>query len=352
LRRTRTLVALAAALFAGLFAVATYLWLSGKEARRQAETNAQQAEQERQKTQKALTALQEESGRTQSAQERAENQSILASQNAREAVQQRNQALGRQLASDSVLVRNSNADGTVAALLGIESLQRAETVQGYEALWGAGVRMAREVSRLAHQGIVAAVAFSPDGTLVATGSWDNTARVFEARTGREVSRLAHQSVVNAVAFSPDGTLVATGSWDNTARVFEARTGCEVSRLAHQSVVSAVAFSPDGTLVATHSGDNTARVFEARTGREVARLALGELVQRVDFVSGGRFLRAVSGETDLHITQDPIQVPDLIAQACSKLDRNLTREEWTTYLFGLPYRETCRQLNPAASGKQK
>jgi len=58
------------------------------------------------------------------------------------------------------------------------------------------------------------VAFSPDGKLVATGSWDNTARVFEAASGREVSRLAHQSTVDAVAFSPDGKLLVTqtGNW--------------------------------------------------------------------------------------------------------------------------------------------
>jgi WD40 repeat protein len=107
---------------------------------------------------------------------------------------------------------------------------------------------------------------------------------------------------------------------------------------------AVAFSPDGTLVATGSADKGAQVFEARTGRELARLALGGQVRLVDFVSGGRYLRAVSGTTDLHITQDFIHASDLITDACSKLDRNLTREEWTNYLGNLPYRETCQQLN--------
>jgi WD40 repeat protein len=117
-------------------------------------------------------------------------------------------------------------------------------------------------------------------------------------------------------------------------------------------VYAVAFSPDGTLVATGSEDKSARVFEARTGREVARLALGEPVRRVDLVSGGRSLRAVSGEVDLRITKDLIRVSDLIAEACSKLDRNLTREEWAIYLGGLPYRESCQQLNPGVVGKRK
>jgi WD40 repeat protein len=74
--------------------------------------------------------------------------------------------------------------------------------------------MGREVSRLDHQGEVSAVAFSPDGKLVATGSGDNTARVFEAATGHEVSRLTHQREVSAVAFSPNGNLfiAQTGNW--------------------------------------------------------------------------------------------------------------------------------------------
>ena len=139
---------------------------------------------------------------------------------------------------------------------------------------------------LRHGGRVNSVAFSPDGKLVATGSSDKTARVFEAATGREVSRLADQNGVNAVAFSPDGKLVATGSWDNTARVVEAATGREVSRLAHQNWVNAVAFSPDGKLVATGSDDHTARVFEAATGREVSRLAHQDTVRAVAFSPDG------------------------------------------------------------------
>ena len=101
---------------------------------------------------------------------------------------------------------------------------------------------------MTQQGPVNAVAFSPDGRWVAMGSDDQTARVFEARTGKEVSHLAQQGTVRAVAFSPDGRWVATGSDDQTARVFEASTGKEVSRLTQRDKVRAVAFSPDGRWV--------------------------------------------------------------------------------------------------------
>jgi hypothetical protein len=121
-------------------------------------------------------------------------------------------------------------------------------------------------------------------------------------------------------------------------------------MPHQDFVLAGAFSPDGTLVATGSADNTVRVFEARTGREIARLSLGEHVRALKFVSGGRSLRSAVGDTDLHITDDFVYAPDLIADACSKLDRNLTPEEWAAYLGKIPYRKTCEHLNPAVTGK--
>ena len=67
---------------------------------------------------------------------------------------------------------------------------------------------------------MAAVAFSPEGTRVLTGSNDNTARLWEAATGKVVATLAgHAGAVRAVAFSPDGARVLTGSEDNTAQLW-------------------------------------------------------------------------------------------------------------------------------------
>jgi WD40 repeat protein len=191
------------------------------------------------------------------------------------------------------LVRTFRLNGTVNAVAFspdgklVATGSADDTARVFEAATG------REVSRLIHQADVYAVAFSPDGKLVATGSKDNAARVFEAATGREVSRLAHQDVVGAVAFSPNGKLVATASVDHTARVFEAATGRVVFRLAHQGVVYAVAFSPDGKLVATGSEDHTARVFEAATGREVSRLAHQDVVGAVAFSPNGKLVATAS-----------------------------------------------------------
>ena len=225
------------------------------------------------------------------------------------------------------------------------------------------VRTGRELSRLPHDRNVYAAAFSPDSKMVVSWSPDNTARVFEAQTGREIARLVHQGYVFDAVFSPNGELIATGSRDKTSRVFEARTGREIARLVHENEVTEVTFSPDGKLVATASADKTSRIFEARTGRELARLAIGDPIHRIDSMPDGHFLRVASAEQIvnfsnaffradqeiLHISQDYFHVSDLIMEACSKLERNLSPEEWVAYMGGASYHRSCQRLNPAIVG---
>ena len=67
--------------------------------------------------------------------------------------------------------------------------------------------------------VVLDVAFSPDGTRLATGSAARGARVWDAASGQQLLEVRHDHQVTAVAFSPDGTRLATGSDDKTARVW-------------------------------------------------------------------------------------------------------------------------------------
>jgi WD40 repeat protein len=117
-----------------------------------------------------------------------------------------------------------------------------------------------------HDAPVTCVAFSPDGQTVLTGSWDRTARLWDAQTGQPKETLPHNGRVVAVAFSPDGQTVLTGSWDQTARLWDARTGQPKEPLPHNGRVVAVAFSRDGQTVLTGSTDQTARLWDAQTGQ--------------------------------------------------------------------------------------
>ena len=116
---------------------------------------------------------------------------------------------------------------------------------------------------------VLAVSFSPDGTTVASGSDDETVRLWEVDSGQEKAILrGHTDRVFAVSFSPDGTTVASGSADGTVRLWEVDSGQEKATLeGHTDGVFSVSFSPDGTTVASGSADGTVRLWEVANGQE-------------------------------------------------------------------------------------
>ena len=126
------------------------------------------------------------------------------------------------------------------------------------------------------------MAFSPDGQRIVTGSWDQTAKVWEAASGRELLTLkGHSAPIWSVAFSPDGQRIVTGSEDQTAKVWEAASGKELLTLkGHSAPIWSVAFSPDGQRIVTGSEDQTAKVWEAASGKELLTLkghSAGDLV---------------------------------------------------------------------------
>ena len=114
------------------------------------------------------------------------------------------------------------------------------------------------------------MAFSPDGTRIATGTGsDGGARVLDAPPARRSPAWTDRRG-DAVAFSPDGTRIATAS-AMAARGLRGGYRREIARVNHDGRVNAVAFSPDGARVATGSSDGGARVFDAATGAQIARL---------------------------------------------------------------------------------
>jgi len=138
--------------------------------------------------------------------------------------------------------------------------------------WQPQTHLALKTLRGHRRGVYSA-AFSPDGQRIVTGSWDNTAKVWDAASGTNLFTLTgHNNYVYSVAFSPDGQRIVTGSWDTTARVWEAASGKLLAMFpGHSGNIFSVAFSPDGQRIVSGSADKTANVWEAASGQELLML---------------------------------------------------------------------------------
>ncbi|TAN49236.1 MAG: NACHT domain-containing protein [Methylococcaceae bacterium] len=146
-----------------------------------------------------------------------------------------------------------------------------------------------------HGGRITSLALDPAGAGLISGSYDNTARLWDAQTGAELRRLQHGDGVIAVAFAPDGKTLLTASWDNTARLWDAQTGAELRRLPHDSTVNAVAFAPDGKTLLTGSWNSTARLWDAQTSAALRRFAHSGDVKAVAFAPDGQTLYTAGDE---------------------------------------------------------
>jgi WD40 repeat protein len=147
------------------------------------------------------------------------------------------------------------------------------------------------------------VAYSPDGTLLAIGGDGGQVEIVEAATGKAILMLSgHTGATWGLAFSADGTRLATANGDGTAKVWDVVTGKLLLTLTgHTDALEGVAFSPDGKMIATGSDDNTARIWDAATGNQLQLLAHHErYVFSVAFTPDGRRLATASADRAIKI----------------------------------------------------
>ncbi|GAA0420692.1 hypothetical protein Acor_83280 [Acrocarpospora corrugata] len=152
------------------------------------------------------------------------------------------------------------------------------SADGTVRIWDARTAIQLGEPLIGHAGAVRSVVFSPDGTRLATGSDGSAVRIWDARTGTPIGNplIGHSKRVSSVVFSLDGSRLASGSDDGTVRIWDARTGTPIGEplTGHTSWVNSVAFSPDGTRLATGSADKTVRIWDARTGTPIGEPLTG------------------------------------------------------------------------------
>jgi WD40 repeat protein len=132
--------------------------------------------------------------------------------------------------------------------------------------------------------VVRSAIFSPDGTQIVTPCDDRTARIWDVKSGAQLHCLTgHTKWVSSASFSPDGTQIVTASSDTTARIWDVRSGAQLHCLGHDDWVKSASFSPDGTQIVTASHDNTARIWDVKSGAQ-----LHSLTGHTDWVSSANF----------------------------------------------------------------
>ncbi|HZY89019.1 MAG TPA: sigma-70 family RNA polymerase sigma factor [Gemmataceae bacterium] len=185
--------------------------------------------------------------------------------------------------TDRVLSLALSRDGRVLASSGCSD----HTVRLWEVATG------KELRRLPHAESVTGVALSPDGKLLASGTWKDAVHLWDAATGKHLHKLeGHRERVFTVAFSPDGKALASAGWeDKTVRLWDVNTGKEVRRLGTQQTEwHVVTFAPDGKTLAGGGKDGVIYQWDVATGREARRFVGNPgFVSALDFSADGRLL---------------------------------------------------------------
>lgn len=154
-----------------------------------------------------------------------------------------------------------------------------------------------------HTDIVYAIGYSPDGKYVATASFDNSVRLWEAASGKEIKAyggtLGHTKQAIAVGFSQDGAMLASGSTDNTLKVWDVPVNSPIRSLKTADSLSAVALSPDGTKLALAGKDGSLKLVTPAEFKELVKFESGHqgAITALAFNANGAQLASV-GEDNM------------------------------------------------------
>jgi WD40 repeat protein len=154
-----------------------------------------------------------------------------------------------------------------------------------------------------HTDWVRSVAYSPDGQTIASGSDDNTIKLWRVSDGTEILTLTrHTYAVFSVAYSPDGQTLAFGSSNNTIKLWRVSDGAYIRTLTgHSDRVNSVAYSPDGQILASGSSDQTIKLWRVSDGAYIRTLTgHSDRVNSVAYSPDGQILASGSYDNTIKL----------------------------------------------------
>ena len=134
---------------------------------------------------------------------------------------------------------------------------------------------------------------------------ENVLRLYDLGSGREFQLKGHKGRARGLAFSPDGTMLASGSVDGTIRLWDTATGAAVATLpGHMEETSDVAFSPDGRTLASVNMRLSVRLWHIATRRALATWDFPKVGEKVRFSPDGRYLVVTTRTNSVHLFEAP------------------------------------------------
>lgn len=195
---------------------------------------------------------------------------------------------------------------------------------------------------------VIALSFSPDGKLLASGGSDDAVRVWNTTSWDELASIHHSWAVNDIDFSLDGKYMATAAGIDTPRIWDTTRWKEVASLNHLQGANEVAFSPDTKYIATASLDRSVHIWNTTTWKEIGQIDHDYYINDIAFSLNGKYMAIASGDITNSGERTAIvflwRPEDLISEACSRLSRKFTDDEWQQYLGNEPQRDTCECID--------
>ena len=226
----------------------------------------------------------------------------------------------------------------------LASASEDDTVILWRIAGGAGGVKMGMLSEHKDAGAFLDVAFSPDGERLATAT-KRTVVLWDVASRQPLATLpGHEGAVSSVTFSLDGKSLASASYDQTVILWDVASGKKLATLLkHKSAVLAVAFSQDDKQLVSAGQDGTIILWDIERRKPLATLKGHEgAVWGVAFSPDGR--RLASASADRTVILWDLDLDHLKAEACRTANRNLTCDEWRSYIgAGKLYHKTCEEL---------